>query len=147
MDRLPRPKHTEPVTLYPAADHSMRHHAEKFVPGDCLQLSLVVDAELAGRELVDGGQLLSIRVTSVKNRSNDKKVLWSQGPSGSLKLQVEVGNKQRLLAIGMSARQRANLQEHLAALSAAEAQTLLASIAGASPKAAKPGQDSDETAR
>lgn len=108
----------------------MRHLPQNFLPGDKLELSLAVTAEVRANEESDDGRLLILRVVGLKNRSNGKDVLWSCGPNDSIELAVEVGARERLLAVGLSARQRKKLKERFAGLTEAEANELLGEITG-----------------
>jgi len=103
----------------------VRHLPENFRPADHFELTLTVDVELVASEATDEGRLMSVRVIALKNRSNGQAVLWSVDAEGSLDLEVHVGAKQRLLALGLSARQRESLKERLAGLSPIEASKLL----------------------
>ncbi|QDV74543.1 hypothetical protein [Botrimarina mediterranea] len=107
----------------------MRHLPENYLPGDQLEVTVNVKAELVESEATDDGRLLTVRVLGVKNRSNGMPVLWNARPNGALEFVVEVGAKQRLLAVGLSARQRESLKERLAGLTADEASELVAELA------------------
>ena len=107
----------------------MRHLSDNFTPGDRVELTLTVEAEIVVNEAIDEGRMMTVRVDTLKHRANGKPVLWSQGADDGLELVVEVGARQRLLAVGVSARQREVIKARIAGLSQAEAALLLREIA------------------
>ncbi|QDV73667.1 hypothetical protein Spa11_18660 [Botrimarina mediterranea] len=102
----------------------MRHNVTSYEFGDRCRMSFEVDGELVAIEPTEGGRLLTLRVLRVCG-GNGAQALWSCGADGVLELVAEASERQRILALGLSARQRAALKKRLSGLSCEEADKLL----------------------
>lgn len=106
----------------------MRHRPDKFCNGDQLEVQIIVRAEVLNNLAVAKGRRLTLRVLYAESRSNSQPITWRHGEDGALDITFEVGAKQRLLALGVSARQRETLKGQLAGLSVEDTRKLLAEL-------------------
>ncbi len=127
----------------PPNPHSRRQLPENFEPGDQLRFLVTVEGGIVTREQSAAGDwLMTVKVTNITStaletvgKSTGRKpterirpVLWSATASGEVELVLEVGARQRLLALGISGKQKQELRKHLEALPTADAETLLREI-------------------
>lgn len=135
-----------------AKNTSRRQLPENFVVGDMTSLQLIVQGSLVLSEQNENGdwlftlQLTGIHSERIENQSVEKgvaplkrliPVLWSSRGDGELEIVVEVGARQRLQALGLSAKQKELLRTNLASLPADEAANLLKELVGVEQESAK----------
>jgi len=120
-----------------------RQVPENFEVGDRVQVSLVAEAKLQAKEHSGSDEwLFTLALTNLSNTAAasaiiegeagatpaQRSVLWSTTPQGEVELVVMFGSRQRLVAPGLSAKQKASLRQGLEKLPAEEAKQLVSEI-------------------
>jgi len=133
---------------------SRRQLPENFESGDQVRLAVTVEACVVGSEQVESGDwLVSVKISNIKSTASEtvgqgadrklaeriRPVLWSTTRDGEVELVLDVGARQRLLALGISAKQKKALRKHLEALPVDEAEHLLREIATSRGNSANSG--------
>jgi len=121
-----------------------RQLAENFSEGDHLRFAVVVEGCVVARDQAESGDwLMSIRIANINSTTSEtigkgadrkltervRPVFWSTTKDGDIELVLEVGARQRLLAVGISAKQKQTLRRYLQAMPVDEAEELLREMA------------------